>query len=290
MYLASILLFGIVWGTLILMVATSLYLVSAASRIIHLAAGAIGVASVYGLYWGITLGWPLWMSIAFGLLVGAVLGLISSELLETFAVRKEPLLGLLTSFALGIVIESMVAIFFGTDGKNLQAGILPVVRFLGLELDLPGVITICLGVVLTVLAWLLVTYTKAGRLLRSVAENSALATSLGVNNRVVRRVAYVLAAVVSGTVITLSGWHTALTPLMGFQLVVAAFVVLLMGGVSDLRGTVCASYLVALVPSLIIGYVPGLSENWRLVFVFCIAAIVLALRPQGIFVKSVREV
>lgn len=76
---------------------------------------------------------------------------------------------------------------------------------------------------------------------------------------------------------------------MGFQLVIAAFIALLMGGVHDLRGTVIASYLIALVPGLIIGFSPGLSENWRFVFVFAIAAVVLALRPHGIFSKRIRE-
>jgi len=132
-------------------------------------------------------------------------------------------------------------------------------------------------------------FTNAGRLLRSVAENPSLTTALGVNNRMVRYITYSLSALVAAIVLSLTGWHTALTPLMGFNLVVAAFIALLMGGVNDLRGTVVASYLIALVPSFFIAYVAGLSENWRLAIIFCVAAIVLALRPQGLFAKKLRE-
>ncbi|RJQ28593.1 branched-chain amino acid ABC transporter permease [Candidatus Parcubacteria bacterium] len=271
------------------MVAVALYLVSAASRIVHLATGAIGAAAAYALYWSITLGWPIWAAIIFALCVATALGLLSAQLLEPFAVRQEPLLGLLVSFALGIVIESLLAIFFGTDGKSLGKGILPVVRFGDVGIDLPGIITICTGFLAAVFAWLAVHLTGAGRLLRSVAENSALSTSLGVNNKLIRRVAYITAALVAATVIGLAGWHAALVPHMGFQLVVAAFIALLMGGASDLRGTVVASYIIAVIPGLIIGYASGFSENWRLVFVFLIAAVVLALRPHGIFSRKMRE-
>ncbi|RJP45955.1 branched-chain amino acid ABC transporter permease [Candidatus Parcubacteria bacterium] len=289
MYLASIVLQSLVLGTQILMIAVALYLVSAASRIVHLAIGAIGASAAYALYWSITLGWPLWTGIAFALLVAVVLGLISAELLEPFAVRQEPLLGLLVSFALGIIIESLIAIFFGTDGKSLQTGILPVVQIGGAGIDLPGIITICIGVFAALFSWLVVHFTGVGRLLRSVAENSALTTSLGVDNKLIRHVAYVTAAVVAAIITGLAGWHTALVPHMGFQLVIAAFIALLMGGISDLRGTVIASYATAVIPGLIIGYASGFSENWRLVFVFLIAAVVLALRPHGIFSRKTRE-
>lgn len=288
MYLGTVILQNLVLGTQILMVAVALSLVSAASRITHLAIGAIGAAAVYGVYWGIGAGWLLWVSILLGTCIACALGLCSAYLLEPFAVRRESLLGLLVSFGFGMILESVIAILFGTDGKNLQAGILPVVRLKNLELDLPGAITLGIGISLAMLTWMIVRFTGVGRLLRSVAENSALATSLGVRNKIVRRFAYGLAAVVAGLVVGLAGWHTALTPGMGFQLVIVAFVCLLMGGSYDLRGTIVASYAVVLIPGLIIGFTDGFSENWRLVFVFCVAAIVLAFYPHGVFAKQVR--
>jgi branched-subunit amino acid ABC-type transport system permease component len=289
MYLISIILQNLVLGTQILMVAVGLYLVHAASRIVHLATGAIGAASAYALYFGITAGWPLFTAILFAIAIALVLGILSAKILEPFAERHEPLLGLLVSFAFGMIIESLIAIFFGTDGKSFQSGILPVAVFGGVELDVPGIVTIVLGVVLAIGTWAILEFSKIGRVLRSIAENSAVATSLGVNNKMIRRLTYCGAAIAAAVVIILTGWHTALTPLMGFQLIIAAFIALLMGGVHDIRGAVVASYSIALIPGLVIGFSEGLSENWRLVFVFCIAAVVLALRPDGIFSKQIRD-
>jgi len=288
MYIASVILQGLVLGTQIAMVALGLYLVSAASRIFHLAIGAIGTASAYALYWGISLEWPLWAAILCASCVALILGLLSARMLEPFALRQEPLLGLLESFGLGIILESLIAIFFGTDGKSLQTGILPVIHAGNVFLDLPGVITIALGGGFALLAWVLLQFTGSGRLLRSVAENSALAVSLGVHAPLLRRSVYCLVALIAGIIVSLAAWHTALTPLAGFQLIIAAFMASLLGG-SDVRGAILASYLVALVPGFIIGFTNGLSENWRLALVFCIAAVVLSLRPQGMFAKHIRE-
>jgi branched-subunit amino acid ABC-type transport system permease component len=289
MYLATIILNSLVWGTQILMVAVGLYLVLTASRIFHLALGAIGAASAYAMYWGITIGWPIPVAIFLGVVFAILLGILSVEILEPFAVRRETLMGLLVSFALGIVIESLIAIFFGTDGKSLTQGILPVARFGKFEIDFPGFVTIIISVILAIFIWASVHFTRIGRLLRSIAENSHLATSLGVNNKKIRYLAYIGSSLIVALVVGLTGWHTALTPLMGFHLIIAAFIALLMGGVSDLRGTVIASYLIAIIPSIMIAFVGGLSENWRLVIVFMIAAVVLILRPNGILSKDLRE-
>lgn len=289
MFFASVVVQNLVLGTQILMVAVSLYLVFSASKIFHLAIGSIGVAAAYVLFLGLSSDWGLPLAVGAALGTAIVLGLISARLLEVFAVQEANLLGLLVSFALGVIIESIISITFGTSGKSLQEGILTTVSLGGVTIDLPGLITIGLGLALAGIAWLVINFTKIGRLLRGLSENTPLTTSLGINNQVVRYSTYTIAAVVSAVVIIMSGWHTALTPLMGFNLIIAAFIVLLMGGVRDLRGTIISAYIIAIIPGIIIGYVGGISENWRLVFVFGIAAVVLAIRPDGILANKTRE-
>ena len=287
MYFLSVVLQNLVYGTQILMVAVAIYFVLSSSRIIHVALGAIGTFSAYIIYLGIISGWPFWLSAVFALFLTLALGLISAELLEPFVVRREPLIGLIVSLALVIVIESVIAIFFGTDGKSLQQGILPVLDFGGVSINLPGVVTILLGMFLAVISWLAITFTKTGRLLRSVSENFSLAASLGINNKNIRRLAHCLAALTAAVVMTLVGWHSALTPLMGFNIVVIAFIALMIGG--DLRGAVISSYVLAIIPGLVIGFSNGISEDARLIIVFLLAAIFLAVRPSGIFGKKLRE-
>lgn len=289
MYVASLILQNLVFGTQVLLVAVALYVVFSASKIFHLAIGAIGATVAYAVYLGVSAGWPVFLVLLFALLVAAVLGLISASLLEAFTVKNATLLGLLVSFSLAVILEALVSIGFGTAGKSLQEGILSTVSLGGVQLDTPGFVTIIVGATLALVAWGIVSFTGTGRVLRGLSENTPLVTSLGINNKLVRYGVYIIAAVIAGVVVTLAGWHTALTPLMGFHLVIGAFVALLVGGVRDLRGTVIASYLVVLVPGLIIGLSGNFSENWRLVFVFCLAAVILAFRPNGLFAVETRE-
>ncbi len=287
MYFLSVVLQNLIYGTQILMVAVAIYFVLSSSRIIHAALGAIGTFATYIIYFGIISGWPFWLAVTSALFLALILGLISAELLEPFAARREPLLGLIVSLAFVIVIESVIAIFFGTDGKSLQVGILPVLNLGGISIDLPGLITIFLGIFLAIISWLAVSFTKTGRLLRGVSENFSLAASLGINNKNIRRLAHCLAALMAAVVMTLVGWHSALTPLMGFNIVVVAFIALMIGG--DLRGAVISSYVLAIIPGLVIGFSNGISEDARLIIVFLLAVVFLAVRPNGIFGKKLRE-
>ncbi len=289
MLFLSITLQSLVWGTQVLLIATGLYLVATASRIFHLSIGAIGVASAYGVYWGLSSGLPVLAALVLGIMVALGLSLLSLRLLEPFTERQEPLMGLLVSFALGIALESVIAIIFGSAGRMLDPGILPVLRIGRFYADLPAAVTVVIGVLIAAFIWAAVHLTSVGRLFRGIAENPALTTSLGVSRRSIRRAAFCSAGLVAGTIVTLAGWHTALTPGAGFHLVVAAFMALLIGGVSDLRGTIIASYLLALIPGFVIAFTNGLSENWRMVLVFLLAAILLAFRPRGLFTRTLRQ-
>jgi branched-subunit amino acid ABC-type transport system permease component len=75
---------------------------------------------------------------------------------------------------------------------------------------------------------------------------------------------------------------------MGFNLVAMAFMALLVGGASDLRGVIVASFLVSVIPELIVGLAGGISASWRLPIVFLIAVISLLIRPEGLFSKRKR--
>ncbi len=289
MYFVSVTLQALVYGTQVLLIAVGLYLVYTSSRIFHLGIGAIGAASAYAVYFGLSSGWNPALAFIFGAIVAVLLGVLSAYLLEPFAEKREPLFGLIVSFALGMMIESVLGMIFGSGGKNFQTGVLPTIDVWGAGLDRPGAITIVLGIALTIVSGLAVHFTDIGRLLRGVAENSPLSLSLGVDNRKVRMIACILAALVSAAIVSLAGWHTALVPAIGFHLLVSAFIALLAGGVGDLRGTVIASYVLALVPTYMIAYSDRFSENWWTVFVFLIAAVLLSFKPQGLFGRKIRE-
>jgi branched-subunit amino acid ABC-type transport system permease component len=285
----QILLYGLVTGTQVLLVALALFLVYSVSRVFNLAFGAIAAAVAYSLYFAIHASLPLWFMIALPLAVAIVLGILNFFLNESFVKKQEYLFALLVSFSFGVMLESLISIIFGTDGKSLISGILPVLEFGQYQIPLPGSIMIGLGAFLGIVSFLSVRYTPWGRMLRSISENPFSAISLGLNSKKIRLFAYVLGSLLVGMVGILAGFNTALTPYMGFQIIVMAFIAFLVGGVSDIKGTIVASYLIVLVPEFLIGSSQTISTNWWMVLVFGVALISLVFRPEGLFAGRQRK-
>jgi len=80
-------------------------------------------------------------------------------------------------------------------------------------------------------------------------------------------------------------------PGAGFNIVVLAFIALLVGGVHSLKGTIVAAYLVVLIPELVVGLSSGsysVSLSWKMVIVFIVAAILLTWKPNGLLERRER--
>ena len=282
---------SLVLGTQVLFLALSLYLIKAVSKIEHVALGAIATACGYGFYQGLLIGSNV-MALLFSLVVAFTLGYISFLLLEKFYKNKEPLLGLIVSLSMGLLIEAMIAIVFKSSSKSLIEGILPIVDVIGVKFTLPGVYTLAIGFVLALAAFILVNKTPIGRTLRSVSENSSLVSSLGINQLKIRKSVYIISSVIAGIVGVLAAMNTSLTPNMGFNLTITAFIVLFVGGSSDIKGTIVASFLLSLIPEFLINYAPSSFEftnSYRMFFVFALALIILSFKPRGIFSKNIRQ-
>jgi len=291
-FVLQIIVNSIVLGTQILFLAISLYLIKAVSKIEHVSLGAIGVAIAYTFYLGQTLHIGVWFSIVLSLLTATLLGLASYFLLEKFCKNNQILLALLVSLSFGIGIESILAILFKSGAKNIIEGVLPIMSFAGITITLPGLYTLILGVLLAIITYIIVKKTPAGRILRSISENQSLVATLGVNQKRVRKMVYIVASIIAGMVGILLGMNTSLTPTLGFTYIMIAFIALFVGGSSDIRGTIVASYVIILIPEFLINFAPASMQftgSYRMFFIFVIACIVLSIKPRGIFSKTVRQ-
>ena len=280
----QVFLYGLVAGTQVLLIALALYLIYAVSRVQNLALGAIAASVAYALY-GVLQGTtvPFFAVLLVPLVLAVVLGIVNFFLNESFTRKQEYLLALLVSFSFGVILESLIAIVFGTDGKNVVQGILPVVAIGSAQIPLPGLGIIIFGFLVTGIFFFVTRCTPWGRWLKAISENQFFAMGLGMNQARIRFVTYIIASIIAGVVGVLSGMNTALVPTMGFNLVIVAFIAFLVGGLSDIRGMVVASYLVTLVPEFIIAFSGGVSASWKMPLVFVIAFLLLAVRPRGLF-------
>ncbi|MBT4936976.1 branched-chain amino acid ABC transporter permease [Candidatus Peregrinibacteria bacterium] len=288
MFFLQILINSIVLGTQILFIAIPLYLIYSVTKTFHLAIGATGTALGYFLYFGISNEWNTLSILGLFVIAAILLSILSYALMEPHIRKKQTLLAMLISFALGIVIESGISMYFGTDGKIMTKELLPVFHLGDLHITFPGILIITIGIISALLLTLIIKKTPIGRQLRSISENIHYSESLGVKAQTFRISAYIIASLFAGFSGVMTGLNTALTPYMGFHTVILAFIAFLIGGTTDLRGTIVASYIIALIPQFIMSY-STFSSSWKMFFVFIIAAILLILRPHGLFVSNARK-
>jgi branched-subunit amino acid ABC-type transport system permease component len=288
MFFLQIFLNSIVLGTQILLIAVPLYLIYSVSRIFHLALGAISTAVAYAFYLAFVSFGSIAAAILISLFVGIIFAMISYFMLEIFVQKKQNLLALLVSFSMGTAIEALIAMSFGSDGKSIVKEVLPVFHFFGLNLTLPGFVTIVVGIIFFILSAFLVVKTPFGRVLRSLSENSSSSESIGTNSQYIRFFTYLIAIFMAGFVGIMGGLNTSLSPDMGFHNVILAFMAFLIGGVYSIKGALIASYLVIFIPQLIVSYT-DFSDAWKMAFVFLLAVILLAIRPSGLFCSGIRN-
>lgn len=291
MFFTQILVNSLVLGTQILLLAVSMYLIHSVSKVYHLALGASGTASAYSLYFCLSMGWSWGAAISSGILIAIIVSVISYKLLESSIRKKEIMLGLLISLSLSVAIESILSIIFGTGAKSLIKDVLPIISWDRIYITIPGIITLAVGIILALVFVLLLKKTPWGRNLLSVSENDRLAASLAINPSAIRLSVFIIAGLLAAFISTLTVMNTALTPQGGFSLVILAFIVLLIGGITDIRGTIIASYLVVLLPEFIVSLSDsswGIGPNWKMVLVFILASLVLIMRPGGLFINKVR--
>lgn len=289
MLLLQVLLNSLVTGTQVLLLAAGLYLIYAVARCYHIALGAIATASAYAFLSLYEVGVPFLGAFLLALLFGGLIGFLSFFVLKKYIDAQQDLLALLASLTLGVAMEAVMGIVYGPGGRFLSESVLATYHLGELYLTQVGVFTIILGVISAITAYVFLYLLPWGRLIRAVSQHRECASIMGINANKIRVVIFFAVGVVAAGVGILTGLNTAVTPAAGLHPVITAFVALLVGGVTDFKGTVIAAYLLVLIPELIVTMSGGFSETWKLVFMFLLALGLLLMRPQGLFAKLNRE-
>jgi len=230
------------------------------------------------------LGINYWAALALSPLLVGLLGILAERLFLRHIYRLEPLYGLLLTFGLALVIEGLLHQYFGSSGQSYPVP--PALRgvfnlgFMILPIYRAWVILVSMIVCFSV--WFIIERTRLGCTLRAATENAPLLQAFGVNVPLLVAVTYgggialaALAGVLSAPVILVS-------PQMGSSLVIVVFAVVVIGGMGSILG--------AIVSGLSLGVIEGFTKviypEASNMVVFLIMALVLIVRPAGLFGKE----
>ncbi|GAA2011342.1 branched-chain amino acid ABC transporter permease [Microbacterium ulmi] len=281
---------GALTGGLTAIIALGLSLLIGVLRLINLAHGEFIVGSAYVAFLLTqVMSMPLLAAIPVTIAVAMLVGYIVQRGLFTPLLERGGADGpLVASFGLSLVLQGVFVQFFTNDSRALASD----VGSAGVDL-LPGVrvraiylIAFLVAVALTLAIWLVLHRTRVGAAVRAAAADPVTAQTQGIDvNRLFAWVMAVCAGVaaIGGVVI---GVSSGFGPASGQAILLAGMVVVVLGGVGNVIGTLVASLLVGVLTSLLNVWLGGGFQN---IVVYVLFLVVLALRPQGIFpTKGVR--
>jgi branched-chain amino acid transport system permease protein len=275
---------GIALGAVFVIMAVGLSLIFGMLTVVNFAHGAFYMVGAYLGVWFLGLTGSFWLCLAAVPLGAGALGLLAER------VMVRPLYGrgvdypLLLTYGLALVLVEIVRILFGTEGLpfgmpralrgavSLGFGHFPLYRLFVMAVA---------GLVLLSL-WLLLEKTSWGLVIRAGARDPEIARILGVDISRVWLVVFGLGTGLAGLSGLLAAPMRGVSPEMGVPVLVEAFVVTVVGGMGSLVGAVVAGLLVGVVVSMAALVAPGMAE----VAMFGLMALVLLVRPQGLFGRA----
>ncbi|GAB2646813.1 urea ABC transporter permease subunit UrtB [Nocardia goodfellowii] len=282
---------GLSLGSILLLAALGLSLTFGQMGVINMAHGEFIMAGCYTTYVVqkviSSAGVSLFVSLLIGFLVGGALG----AALEMGLIRwmyNRPLDTLLVTFGVGLVLQQLARDIFGAPAKNVLAPswLSGGVDIMGAVVPKTRIFILVLAVVaVTVLAVVLQT-TSLGRRIRAVVQNRDLAETSGVSSRFTDISTFFLGsglAGVAGVALTLIG---STSPTIGQSYLIDAFLVVVIGGLTQIKGTVIAAFALGLLNSFI-EY--STTASIAKVIVFAAIVIFLQVRPQGLFTVRTRS-
>ena len=276
---------GLVNGSFYAMLSLGLAVIFGLLGIVNFAHGALYMIGAYVAWIGMEkFGINYWFSLIIAPLVVGAIGVVVERTLLKHLYKIDPIYGLLLTFGLALIAEGVFRDQFGVSGQsysvpealagatNLGFMVLPNYRAWVVFASL----AVCLG------TWYVIERTRLGAYLRAGTENPALVQAFGINVPVMVMLTYGAGAGLAALAGVLAAPVIQITPLMGSNLIIVVFAVVVIGGMGSILGSILTGLALGLIEGLTKVFYPEASS----IVVFVIMAIVLMIRPAGLFGKE----
>jgi branched-chain amino acid transport system permease protein len=276
------LMLGLVNGSFYAMLSLGLAVIFGLMGIVNFAHGAFYALGAFAALLGLQVfGINYWAALLLAPLAVGLIGVVVERLFLRRLYRLDPLYGLLMTFGLALVIEGTLHQFFGASGQsypvpralqgvfNLGFMILPIYR--------AWVIVVSVAVCFT--TWFVIERTRLGGTLRAATENAPLLQAFGVNVPLLVVATYGGGVALAALAGVLSAPVILVTSGMGSSLVIVVFAVVVIGGMGSILGAIISGLALGIVE----GFTKVIYPEASNIVVFVIMALVLIVRPAGLF-------
>jgi branched-chain amino acid transport system permease protein len=281
----SQLLLGLVNGSFYAMLSLGLAVIFGLLNVINFSHGALYMTGAFLAYIGVTsFGLNYWEMLLVAPLLVGILGVVIERTMLRWLYKLDHLYGLLLTFGITLLLEGLFRSFFGVSGQTLD-----VPEQLAGATDLGFMIlpnyrawVVAASLVVCLATWFVIEKTRLGAYLRAGTENPRLVEAFGVNVPLMVTLTYGFGVALAGLAGVLAAPVINVTPLMGSNLIIVVFAVVVIGGMGSILGSIVTGLALGVIEGLTRVYYPEGSE----VVVFVVMVIVLLLRPAGLFGKE----
>ncbi|HXH81901.1 MAG TPA: branched-chain amino acid ABC transporter permease [Candidatus Tectomicrobia bacterium] len=281
---------GLTAAMFLFLIASGLSLIFGVLRVLNFAHGSFYMLGAYLAYqvvqWLGTGPGMFWWA-ALGAAVGvAILGGLVERVLLRHLYGREELYQLLFTYALVLIISDAAKVLWGTGQLSVSRppGLTGGVRVLGTIVPYYNLFILLLGPAIALVFWLVLTRTRAGRLIRAAALDREMLGALGVNVSRLYTGVFVLGSFLAGLGGALVTPVKTIVPGMDVEIIVEAFIVVVIGGLGSFWGT----FLGALIYGQVLSFGILIFPRFSIFSVFALMAVVLILRPWGLLGRPLK--
>jgi branched-chain amino acid transport system permease protein len=279
------LMLGLVNGAFYAMLSLGLAVIFGLLGVVNFAHGALYMLGAFAAWLMLDkLGINYWFALVLAPLVVGAFGVVIERLFLKHLYKLDPLYGLLLTFGLALIVEGVFRELYGASGQsypvpellsgatNLGFMVLPNYRAWVVLVSL----VVCLG------TWFIIERTRLGANLRAGTENAALVQTFGINVPMMVMLTYGAGAALAALAGVLAAPIIQVNPLMGSNLIIVVFAVVVIGGMGSILGSVVTGLGLGLIEGMTRVFYPEASN----IVVFVIMVLVLMVKPAGLFGKE----
>jgi branched-chain amino acid transport system permease protein len=292
---------GLQFGLMLFLLASGLTLVFGIMDMINLAHGALYMVGAFLAAWLVNITQSFLWGVLLAVPLTAVFGMVLESTLLRTLYRRDHMSQVLATFALILIINEAVRMIWGTDLALSAPAALsgPVELLPGLKYPSYRLVIIGVGLALALFLYLVVTQTRMGAWVRAGASNRDMAMAMGINIQRLFTLVFGLGAAMCAVAGAMLGPLLAVQVGMGESILILAFVVIVIGGIGSIWGAFVGSLLVGFVDTFGRTLLPHLFREIfppqvaatagpaaASIMVYLLMAVVLFIRPQGLFSRK----
>ena len=274
------LLHGLVFGAALGLLALGLTVIFGLLGVMNFAHGELFMMGAYAGVAVIGLTGSFWIALLAAPVIVGIVGAVTEAATLRPLYRREPLYGLILTFGLALVLREGIRQMFGGDMRRILPPFTGSTPLLGMTYPDYRLFLLGTSSVILLAIWLFFTKTRAGIIVRAAVQDAEMLDGLGVD---VRRV-FTLTFAGSAALAALAGLLLApiftVYPSMGVETILLAFIVVILGGMGSMGGSVLAAFAIGLAQSL---FSLWMNPQRVAIAIFGIMLVVLIVRPRGFF-------